>query len=99
MSRPYTIDEAREILLNEIHEHVDYWETTTTLNPSTTRERLRGLAFSILNTIDQQYVLVPDPHERDKEYHIRKGENYYHEATIENDLTGELHGEFINMRQ
>lgn len=57
MSIELTKDEAREILLTEIWEEIAYWEN---VDGRACREKLQGLAFSILATLDGCTVGVPE---------------------------------------
>lgn len=80
---------------------VNYWNRENiTL---TQKERLEGIAFSILSAIDgcaaslPSFVLAPLPHEDDKQYAIDNGGNYYpqnHESDIKCDIAGDLHENF-----
>lgn len=56
MSKYLTKDEAREILLTQIWEDIAYWEN---VDGKSCREKLQGLAFSILATLDGCTVGVP----------------------------------------
>lgn len=49
--------EVREALLMNIWQAIDYWDT---VDGSTQRERLQGLAFSILATLDGCSVGIPE---------------------------------------
>lgn len=49
--------EVREALLMSVWQDVDYWDT---VDGSTQRERLQGLAFSILATLDGCSVGIPE---------------------------------------
>ena len=83
MSKEKTEQEVREQFLNHVRMLVDYWEKET--SKQTLRERLDGLAFSILVAIDGEnvdlppFILAPIPHEEDKQYRIDNGEDYYPE--------------------
>jgi len=101
MSRQYTDDEVREMLSTHIFNLIDFWEKNSTR--ATVREKLSGLAFSILSTLDgcsdlPAFIVAPDPHQDDKEYHIQRGENWFpenHETEINCDLPY-LHETFGN---
>jgi hypothetical protein len=76
---------------------VEYWDTLKC--DKTQRERLEGLAFSILSTIDgcsmnlPQFLLVPNPHSTDKEWRIAEHyENYFPEPQdVKHNIAGTLH--------
>lgn len=78
--RAYTEAEVRQSFLNYIHLMVDYWDT---VDSRPTKEKLSGLAFSILNIFDGTTVAFPAmnislaPHKDDKQYHIDEGSNWF----------------------
>lgn len=78
--RAYTEEEVREMFLSHIRSLADYWSKVP---GRTTREALDGLAFSILNIFDGTTMDLPSmdihlsPHEDDKEYHRKLGENWF----------------------
>ena len=90
--------EVRERLLRKIWAIIDYWDKETRV--STTREKLEGLAFSILSTLDGSditlpaFIVAPDPHPDDREYRQQHGDDWFpenHTADIKCDLSGSLH--------
>jgi len=89
MSRAYTKEEARKKFLDQIHNTVDHWENES--RAETSKEKLDGLAFSILSMIDGSTMQIPsinivlNPHTDDKEYHQEKGTNWFEEGMIIND--------------
>ena len=98
MSKEFTEEEVRNQFLDHIRMLVDYWDKET--SKQTQRERLDGLAFSILSAIDGSsvslpaFILAPFSHEEDKKFHIEKGENYYpenHNSNVKCDIAGSLH--------
>lgn len=101
-SRERTTEEVRQEFIEHIRCMVDYWERVK-LEPergtTDARRRLRGLAHSILVTLDGRsnlpaFIVAPRPHERDKAYHQENGEDWYpenHEANVQCDITGGLH--------
>lgn len=100
-SRQYTEDEIKEQFLDHIRMLVHYWDNLETNH--TQKERLDGLAFSILGVIDgssvslPSFILAPLPHEKDKEFAINNNENYYpqnHKVDIKCDIGGTLHESF-----
>lgn len=98
--RAYTTEEVREHFLNHVRNMVDYWDRH--VERETTRERLSGLAFSLLVLLDggthlPGFVVAPAPHRDDREFHISEGKNYYPEAPeVECDIAGFLHELFYN---
>lgn len=82
--RAYTAEEVRDKLLAHVRAMVAYWDTVTTNEgPMTQRERLDGLAFSILVMLDGDtmdlpaFDLYPAPHPEDKAFHQQEGENWF----------------------
>ena len=71
--REYTLDEVRENLLHHVISCIRYWHTLPGKN---VRERLYGLAFSILVALDGEagdlpgFLVIANPHPDDKGYHI-----------------------------
>ena len=93
----YTRDEVITKFLDHIKMNISYWEI---LPDTSTREKLEGLAFSILTMLDgcsgdiPKYIVAPDPHESDKEYLLKNKEKYYPEnysSKINCDISGFLH--------
>lgn len=96
MSREYTENEVREQFLDHVRMMIDYWNNDSITTD--TKEKLSGLAHSILATIDgcnmdlPGFILAPCPCEGDKQYYIDKGENYYTEnKNVNCDIAGGLH--------
>jgi len=100
--REYTVDEIREQFLADIWRKVDYWEQ---LPNKTKRERLSGLVHSVLAALDgcalsvPGFLLIPNPHPSDKEFHEARGENWYPSPSLENDIGGDLHGLWYKVRK
>jgi hypothetical protein len=96
MSREKTMEEVKEEFLNHIRGMVDYWNE---IQKDTTKEKLNGLAFSILTMLDgyssmPSFIVAPLPHEDDKEYNIENEEDYYpenHNSDVKCDIAGSLH--------
>jgi len=93
--RAYTAEEVEEMILRHIWTLVGYWDTMVGERP--TRDRLSGLAFSILTMLDgcgmdipafklvphpPRIELVPDPHPSDEEYHKENGDNWFDPETV-----------------
>lgn len=99
MSRAYTEEEVRKMLVVHFRALSKYWATLDGLHsPKTIQERCDGLVFSILITLDGASVdlpafnLSPAPHPSDKQYHIDNGENWFDEDMVINDCN--LHEEW-----
>ena len=104
MSREKTVDEMREEFLSRVRILIDYWaEVGGPDSPKTTKDRLAGLAFSMLVTLDggaadlPGYLIIPNSSEEDKAWYQEQGENYYPVPpdNIEGDIGGYLH-ELLN---
>ena len=100
MSREKTLDEVRNEFLSHVRVRVDYWNG---VDERDTKEKLQGLAFSILSAIDGSagalpaFILAPYPHEDDKNYLAEKDEDWYlenHESGVKCDIAGCLHEMF-----
>lgn len=76
-----TVDEIRDEFIAAIQQYIDYWEKEPSVK--TPRERLEGLAHSILVLLDgcssdlPGFAIVPDAAPGDREYYQEIGENYY----------------------
>jgi hypothetical protein len=97
MSREKTEEEVRNEFLNHIRHLVKYWNT---IDDRPSEEKLNGLAFSILAALDGGagglcgFIVAPNTHEDDKQYHIDEGRNYYpenHNSDVKCDIAGSLH--------
>lgn len=98
MSKEKTINEVRNEFLSHIKTLIDYWEKVP--NQNSIKDRLSGLAFSILATIDgcsmdlPSFILAPCPHEDDKQFNIEEGNDFYpenHNSNVNCDISGGLH--------
>jgi hypothetical protein len=88
-SREITKEELREQFLDGIRGLVNYWNR---VGNTSQRDKLDGLAFSILNMIDGMSGNFPCPlklvveyTEEDKEYCIENGNNYPVDGMVIND--------------
>jgi len=100
----YSTDEIKEQVLDHIRTMVKYWNNLEGKNaPKTVEDRLDGLAFSFLTMLDgccmdlPGFLVVPHPHESDKDYHIDNEEKYYpenHHVEVYGDIAGSLHESF-----
>jgi hypothetical protein len=98
MAKEYTEEEVREQLLKHVHSLISYWENEE--RRPEVRDKLSGLAFSILTMLDgcsidlPRFIVAPDPHPRDKDYHKDNDENWYAEnceSDVCCDISGCLH--------
>ena len=98
--------EVKEDFLNHVSLMVNYWEKVKIDKDEDVKERLEGLAFSILVAIDggamalPSFILAPDPHEEDKDFHLKMEESYYpyngkNAEGIRCNISGSLHDEFV----
>lgn len=95
----YTEEEVRLKFLQKAKAITQYWATTK--DGGTTKERIEGAIFSLLNVIDggsqlPGFDLVLRPHPDDKEYFTQMGEKYYQDGM--NICDGGLHSQFINLK-
>jgi hypothetical protein len=102
--RQYTKEEARDLFLKQVRAYIDYWENES--RQPTIRQKLEGLAFSIMVLIDGEaatvpgWILAPSPHPDDREYNISKGENYFADNTdaqVLCDIGGGLHDRLLRL--
>lgn len=89
MSREYTKEEVRKMVLEHMRHLAQYWAIIP--KDVTVLERCEGVAFSILNIFDgtssglPAFDLVVRPHPDDKQFHIDEGENYMPDGLVIND--------------
>lgn len=97
--RQKTEVEVRKEFLDHVRHLVEYWHD---VDDRDLRDKLNGLAFSILVAIDGEsdlpgFILAPCPHEDDKKFSISKNKNYYpenHKSNVKGDIAGSLHDQF-----
>jgi len=99
--REKTTEEIRGEFLKHVRSLINYWDKVESKEgPKSQKDRLEGLAFSIMVALDggamalPGFIVAPSPHPDDKEYHISEGSNYYpenHELDIKGDIAGGLH--------
>ena len=104
MSKELTKKEVRENFGSHAAYLTKYWENES--RAKTSKEKLEGLAFSLLAALDgscgaiPSFMVIPMPHKDDKKYCIQHGENYYPESKINPlkgcDIAGSLHEIFHN---
>jgi len=100
--REYTEQEVLEKFISAVDDFIDYWNDEPGLDQ---RDRLKGLAHSILCIIDgcnasiPAFILAPDPHPDDKEYLKENCTNWYPETTSEVNcnLSGSLHDQLAKI--
>lgn len=98
--RELTTQEVKDAFLEHVRSMARYWSE----QPGGKGQCLDGLAFSILVAIDgcsalPGFILAPRPHESDKAYLAREGDNWFPEnhkaeARIKGNIAGSLHDEF-----
>lgn len=99
MSKAYTVEEMRELFLQEVKNAVHYWAT---LPDQTPLERCDGLAFTMLSIFDGSHMdvpaldIIPAPHPTDKQYHKDNDENWWVPEVI-NDC--QLHEQYCRMEK
>lgn len=96
MSKEKTTEEIREEFLSQIWHLLNYWSELDLKE----REKMEGLAFSILGILDgvsggsPGFLVAPITDPSDKEFHISQGEDYYplnDENAVKGDIAGGLH--------
>jgi hypothetical protein len=99
----YTEEDVRRKFLDHVRLMIGYWNSEDVSNvPATmsSRERLEGLAFSILVALDgnaaalPKFIVAPDPHPEDREFCQQRGERWYpenYELDVKADIAGSLH--------
>lgn len=96
--RVYTEEECREKFLRHLAGYVRYWLKEK--RAATVEEKLAGLAFSMLVMIDggtvelPSFKLSPAPHDDDKEYCQKNGEDWWPQEKDAVDIGGGLHEEW-----
>jgi len=100
--RELTMEEVRDKFLDQVWVLIDYWYS---LKDRTVRDRMEGVVFSVLSTLDggsslPKFIVAPDPHQDDKEYNQEQGESWYplNDVDIKVDIAGGLHEHFYKAR-
>lgn len=90
----YTQEEVRKIFMDKIKSIINYWNNES----CNVKDKLEGLTHSILSVIDgstdlPKFILAPDPHPTDKDYHISKSKRFFPEnkSVVSCDISGYLH--------
>lgn len=92
--RAWTEEECRDMFLRHVAVLVRYWHDLPAPATRTVLDRMNGLAFSILSTIDGSsmevpaFALTPAPHPDDAGYHRINGDNWWPDDV---DIAGGLH--------
>ena len=103
--REFTEDEVRDRFLTQVWVNIDYWDGAydQIVADKSCREKLEGLAFSLLSMLDgcsvalPSFTVAPMPHPEDRDYHQEQGENWWpenHNADVKCDIGGCLHDLF-----
>lgn len=85
--RAYTSEEIRDMIVGHAAHVARYWATLE--GPQSVQERCDGVAFSLLAMLDgcsmnlPRFMLTPDPHEDDKEWFQRNGEDWFEPVAID----------------
>ncbi len=89
MSKPITKEESRQMFLSAVSDAYWYWSQ---LEDRTEKERLDGLAFSLMNIFDGTsggftcaIDLVLRPHPDDKDFFMVEGADYMEDGLVIND--------------
>lgn len=87
MSKAYTKEQVQEMILSHLHEVARYWATQT---GGSCEEKINGAMFSVLTMLDGATNLpamdiVLRPHQDDREYCLKCGENYFEDRMVIND--------------
>ena len=97
--RQYTEEEIKHAFMKKVWAMLRYWQTL----PNPHGDRMEGFAFSLLAEIDgcgasfPGFLMVPNPHETDKDYAIEEGRNWFPqvpEGVELCDIAGTLHDSF-----
>jgi len=87
--REYTEAEISQQLIEHVWHLIDYWGKSV----STEREKMVGLASSILAVLDGGFIVAPSTSRVDKQYNIKFKENWYpqnHDSNVKCDISGGL---------
>jgi len=97
--REMTEEEMAGIIMDDIFDTIYFYEKQ---DQQDTREKLEGLAFSILVLLDgganlPRMIVAPDPESGDRQHYIQEGENWIPEnqnVKVNCNLGGGLHEYF-----
>jgi hypothetical protein len=107
MSKEKTVDVVRGEVLNHIRDMVNYWESS---EGKTSKEKLDGLAFSILVMLDGEsnlppFIVAPLESSENIQFAISEGRDYYPENKVEIvskikcDIAGSLHDQYYQVTE
>ena len=80
--REYTAEEVRELVYAHFWSIIDYWSNLPDIDK---RDAVSGCVFSVLSMLDGStlglpaFAIVTEPHPLDKEFHQKRGENWFPE--------------------
>ena len=100
MPRAFTTEEVRAKFIDRVAQMTRYWENES--RAPTTREKLEGLAHSMLVMLDggsvglPSFIVQPDPHPSDFGFLSSQGENYFPDRDC--NISGPLHEEWGRSR-
>src|SRR5690349_3445617 len=100
MTREMTTKEVQKQFLDQVRVYIDYWDGPNVPATHTCRDRLEGLALSLLSILDgvtglPAFIVAPDPHPDDKQDAIDTDaefywpENYALRDQIKADIAGD----------
>lgn len=103
--RALTPDEARDLFLKDLSDHIDFWASDE--RKESPRERLEGLAMTLCGVLDGKncgglpaYSVIPLPHPSDRDYDCSHGHNFYPEPELRSglcDIAGRLQENFYRV--
>lgn len=94
--RELTAEECTKALLDHFEHIAKYWAKQA----GSVEDRMYGLVFSILTALDgdsmglPKWLVVPDPHPSDREFHREEGENWWpenHHVVVKGGSKDPLH--------
>lgn len=98
MCHEMTVEEIRRQFIEMVLADIDYWDRQAKVD--TQRERLEGLACSLLVILDGDsaglpaFVVAPDPHPSDRAYSQETDQDWFPEVGAARpacDIAGRLH--------
>lgn len=105
MPRQKTKNEIKKEFISNILSAIDYWEKEQ--STPTTRQKMMGVAFSILVMLDGEdanmpaFIVAPDVNSLINKDCIKDGEDYYpaQDKEVKGNISGDLHELFAQMRK
>lgn len=99
--RELTPTECRDRFITHVRSLIDFWASDrSACSGQPIGDQMAGLVHSILTAIDgsavalPSFLLAPQPHPSDKDFHIERGEAYWPRAVLVDpglDIAGTLH--------